>query len=49
LLQDNDILEDYLVLTLNKAIEKATTINQTELASAVKEGIPNIHSLVMFK
>ncbi len=42
LLEDKEQLEDYLVLTLNKAIEKATTINETELAAVAKEGMPNI-------
>ncbi|MCM4171634.1 nucleoid-associated protein, YbaB/EbfC family [Arenibacter sp. TNZ] len=42
LLSDKDQLEDYLILTLNKAIEKATTINENELAAVAKEGMPNI-------
>lgn len=42
LLQDKEQLEDYLVLTLNKAIEKATNINESELAAVAKEGMPNI-------
>lgn len=42
LLQDKEQLEDYLILTLNKAIEKATTINEAELAAVAKEGMPNI-------
>ena len=45
LLIDKEQLEDYLVLTLNKAIEKATTINETELAAVAKEGMPNIPGL----
>ncbi|NCO64507.1 MAG: YbaB/EbfC family nucleoid-associated protein [Flavobacteriales bacterium] len=49
LLQDKEELEDYLVVTLNKAIEKATKINETELAAAAKEGLPNIPGLDMFK
>jgi DNA-binding protein YbaB len=49
LLTDKDILEDYLVLTLNKAINRATTINETELAAVAKEGIPNIPRMDMFK
>ena len=36
ILQDKEQLEDYLILTLNKAIEKATKINEAELASAAK-------------
>ncbi|WP_396638086.1 YbaB/EbfC family nucleoid-associated protein [Maribacter sp. R77961] len=42
LLQDKEQLEDYLLLTLNKAIEKATKVNETELAAVAKEGMPNI-------
>jgi len=42
LLEDKDQLEDYLILTLNKAIEKATQVNETELAAVAKEGMPNI-------
>lgn len=42
LLQDKEQLEDYLVLTLNKAIEKATQMNEAELAAVAKDGMPNI-------
>ena len=49
LLQDKDMLEDYLILTLNKAIEKATSVNEAELAAVAKEGMPNIPGLDMFK
>ncbi len=42
LLADKDQLEDYLVLSLNKAIEKATSVNETELAAVAKDGMPNI-------
>lgn len=42
LLQDKEELEDYLILTLNKAIEKATKVNETELAAVAKDGMPNI-------
>lgn len=42
LLQDKDQLEDYLVLVLNKAIEKATAINEAELAAVAREGMPNL-------
>ena len=48
-LADKEQLEDYLVLTLNKAIEKATKVNETELAAVAKEGMPNIPGLDMFK
>ncbi len=50
LLQDKEQLEDYLVLTLNKAIEKATAVHEAELAAVAKEGMPNIPGMdSMFK
>ena len=49
LLEDKEQLEDYLVLTLNKAIAKATAINEAELAEAAKDGMPNIPGLDLFK
>jgi len=49
LLKDKEQLEDYLVLTLNKAIEKATQINDTEIAAVAKEGMPNIPGMDLFK
>lgn len=42
LLKDPEQLEDYLILTLNKAIEKATQFNEAKLAAVAKEGMPNI-------
>ena len=48
LLEDKDQLEDYLILTLNKAIERATKIQETELAAVAKEGMPNIPGLDSF-
>lgn len=50
LLKDKEQLEDYLILTLNKALEKAGNINETELAAVAKEGMPNIPGMDnMFK
>lgn len=49
LLKDKEQLEDYLVLNLNKAIEKATKINEAEIAAVAKEGMPNIPGMDMFK
>ncbi|WP_298396625.1 YbaB/EbfC family nucleoid-associated protein [Flavobacterium sp.] len=49
LLQDKEQLEDYLILTLNKAIAKATNVNEAELAAVAKEGMPNIPGMDMFK
>ncbi len=42
LLEDKEQLEDYLVLTLNKAIEKASSINEAEIGAAAKDGMPDI-------
>lgn len=42
LLEDKEQLEDYLVMTINKAIEKATAVNETELGAVAKDGMPNI-------
>jgi DNA-binding YbaB/EbfC family protein len=50
LLTDKEQLEDYLIVTLNKAIEKAGNVHETEIAAVAKEGMPNIPGLDgMFK
>ncbi|WP_370398362.1 YbaB/EbfC family nucleoid-associated protein [Tenacibaculum dicentrarchi] len=49
LLEDKEELEDYLILTLNKALKRAGQINEHELAVAAKDGIPNIPGMDMFK
>lgn len=49
LLEDKEMLEDYLILTLNKAIEIASKVNEAELAAVAKEGMPNIPGMDMFK
>ncbi len=48
LLEDKDMLEDYLILTLNKAIEKATNVHEAEVAAVAKEGMPSIPGMDMF-
>ncbi|TRO66342.1 YbaB/EbfC family nucleoid-associated protein [Christiangramia sabulilitoris] len=48
LLEDKEQLEDYMVLTMNKAIEKATQINEAELGAAAKDGMPNIPGMDSF-
>ena len=48
LLQDKEQLEDYLILTINKALEKAQKIHDTEMAAVAKEGMPNIPGMDMF-
>ncbi len=50
LLEDKDQLEDYLIVTLNKAIEKAAKVNQTELDAVAKVDMPMIPGMdEMFK
>lgn len=49
LLEDKEQLEDYLVLTLNKAIQKATAVHERELATVAKDGMPNIPGMDLFK
>ncbi|MBO6606579.1 YbaB/EbfC family nucleoid-associated protein [Psychroserpens sp.] len=49
LLEDKEMLEDYLILTINKAIARATTVHETEVAAVAKEGMPNIPGMDMFK
>lgn len=49
LLEDKEQLEDYLILTLNKALEKAQSIHDTEMAAVAKDGMPNIPGMDMFK
>ncbi len=49
LLQDKEELEDYLILTLNKAIERATQVNESEIAAVAKDGMPNIPGMDIFK
>ncbi len=49
LLQDKEQLEDYLIVVLNKAIEKATSVNEAELGAVARDGMPNIPGMDMFK
>ena len=48
LLQDKEELEDFLVMTLNKAIAKADKIQEAELSSVAKDGMPNIPGMDSF-
>ena len=45
LLEDKEQLEDYLILTLNKALSRAKTTYDQELAAVAKEGMPDIPGL----
>jgi len=49
LLEDKEQLEDYLVLVMNKAIMRATVINEAELAAAAQDGMPDIPGMDLFK
>ncbi len=50
LLQDKEQLEDYLILVINKAIEKATAVHQTEIDAVSKMDLPMIPGMEdMFK
>lgn len=48
LLHDKEQLEDYLILTLNKAIKRAGEVHETEVAAVAKDGMPNIPGMDMF-
>lgn len=50
LLEDKEQLEDYLILVLNKAIEKVAKVNQAELDAVAKVDMPMIPGMEdMFK
>jgi hypothetical protein len=42
LLKDKEQLEDYLIVTLNKALDKASAVHEAEIGAVAKEGMPNI-------
>ena len=42
LLEDKEQLEDYIILVVNKAIEKATKVNEAELDAVAKMDMPMI-------
>ncbi|MBL4745501.1 MAG: YbaB/EbfC family nucleoid-associated protein [Flavobacteriaceae bacterium] len=48
-LTDPEEIADYVLLTLNKALEKAREINERELAITAKDGMPAIPGMDMFK
>jgi len=50
LLEDKEQLEDYMVLVMNKAIEKATKVNEAEIDAVAKMDMPMIPGMEnMFK
>ena len=48
LFEEKDELEDYLIIALNNALEKANEINEAEMAAAAKGGMPDIPGMDMF-
>ena len=42
LLEDKEQLEDYLLVVMNKAIQRASEVNQSELDAVSKVDLPNI-------
>lgn len=47
---DKEQLEDFLIIALNKAIEQADKVNETEMGSAAQGMLPNLGGLGnMFK
>lgn len=50
LLEDKEQLEDYILTVINRAIEKATKVNQAELDAVAKVDMPMIPGMEdMFK
>jgi len=49
LFNEKEGLEDYLIIAINNALEKATEINEAEMAAAAKGGLPDIPGMDMFK
>ena len=50
LLEEKDQLEDYLIVVMNKAIEKAASVNQAELDAVTRVDMPMIPGMEdMFK
>ncbi len=44
-LHDKEMLEDYLIIALNKALEEAGKIQEAELKKAAADAMPNIPGL----
>ncbi len=44
-MQDKEMLEDYLIIALNKALEEAGKIQEAELKKAATDAMPNIPGL----
>ncbi len=44
-MEDKEMLEDYLMIALNKALEEAGKIQEAELKKAATDALPNIPGL----
>ena len=42
LLEDREELTDYLVITLNKALDRAREVHDSELSAVARDGMPDI-------
>lgn len=49
LLEDKEALEDYLILALNNALDKAGKIHEAEIAAVAKDGLPDFPGMDNFK
>ncbi len=48
LLEDKEQLEDYIVTVVNKAIEKATKVNEAELEAVTRMDMPSLPGMDNF-
>ena len=48
LFDDKEALEDFLIVALNNALEKANEIHEAEMAQAAKGGLPDIPGMDLF-
>lgn len=47
-ISDKEEIEDYLIIALNSALEKAKNIHEAALAAVAKDGMPNIPGMNLF-
>ena len=45
LMQDKEQLEDYLVTVMNRAMQRASEVHETEMGAVAKDGMPDIPGL----
>ena len=49
LFNEKEALEDYLIIALNNALGSANEINEAEMATAARGGMPDIPGMDLFK